>query len=105
MSKYYLGITTTPNIEEARKIAQALVKKKLVACVNIIPSVESVYWWEGKVNQEQECVLLMKTHEKKTDQLVETLPKLHSYSCPELILTPIEKGHPPYLEWIEEAVS
>jgi periplasmic divalent cation tolerance protein len=105
MPKYYLAYTTTSSHEEAKKIATALVNKKIVACVNIIPSIESIYWWEGKVMEDNECLLLMKTHEQKIGALLKTVPELHSYSCPELIVTPIEKGLPAYLQWLESSTA
>ncbi|OGP16146.1 MAG: hypothetical protein A3I75_01725 [Deltaproteobacteria bacterium RIFCSPLOWO2_02_FULL_50_16] len=105
MAEYYLAITTLPNLAEAKKLARELVEKKVVACVNILPGATSLYWWEGKIQEDAECVLLMKTHEKSIERLKKTLPELHSYSCPELVCLPIFEGHPPYLKWLEDSVT
>ena len=105
MLKHYLAITTLPNLAEAKKLARALVEEKLVACVNILPGATSLYWWEGKIQEEGECLLLMKTYQTKLAALKTTLPQKHPYSCPELVFLPIDEGHPPYLQWIEESVT
>lgn len=100
MTDYCIALTTTSSAKEARKIADALVDEGLVACVNIIPGVESVYFWQGKRCRAKEWLLLMKTRKVRIDQLKARLPQLHSYVCPELIVLPITDGLPAYLDWL-----
>ncbi|MHA1794289.1 MAG: divalent-cation tolerance protein CutA [Promethearchaeota archaeon] len=95
-------ITTVSNIEEAKKIARAVVDEKLAACVNIINGVQSIYTWEGKVNEDDEVILLMKTRQVLFDELESLVKSLHSYECPEIIMIPIVGGFKPYLTWIDE---
>lgn len=100
MTDYCIAFTTTGSSKEASRIAEALVDEGLVACVNIIPHVESVYFWQGKRCREKEHLLIMKTRRERIDALKVRLPQLHSYSCPELIFVPIEDGLTAYLDWL-----
>jgi periplasmic divalent cation tolerance protein len=92
---------TASSSEEAQKIATALVEEKLVACVNIIPQIKSVYWWEGKVCQDDEVMLISKTKQSLFSTLMNRVKALHSYEVPEIISFPISEGSPEYLSWIE----
>jgi len=84
-----LVLTTTSSKEEAEKIAQALLKERLVACVNIIENASSLFWWQGRINREKESLLFMKTSEDLFPKLEEKLRSLHSYEVPEIIGLPI----------------
>ncbi len=102
-SDFILVISTTGSVREAERISKILVEEHLVACANVVPSVRSFYWWEGKVCQDAEALIFMKTMSDKLEALKETLTRLHSYDVPELIVTPIVQGLDPYLTWVRES--
>lgn len=96
---------TASNIEEARRIARSLVEKRLVACVNIVPEIESLYWWEEKVCEDKEVLILAKTTKAKTKQVIEEVKKIHSYKVPAISVFDIVEGNEDFLEWITSEVS
>jgi len=96
-------LVTTANKKEAEKIAQALVKNKLVACVNIMQNVYSLFWWQGKLDRASETLLLIKTRNALLPKLIKKVKALHSYEVPEIIALPIIGGNPEYLKWINES--
>ncbi len=104
MARYSLVLSTCPS-DAAESIALALLKKRLCACVNIIPKVLSLYHWKGNIERESESLLLMKTEEAKKEVLLEALREVHPYDVPELVVLPIEWGSRDYLEWISESVN
>lgn len=99
-----LAITTVDRHETALSIAVTLVEERLVACVNVSSTVESIYRWKGKVEQASEYVLLMKTTPDGVDALKDRLLALHPYDVPEFVVLPIESGSEAYLAWIAECV-
>jgi periplasmic divalent cation tolerance protein len=105
MTDKVLVLTTTSNETEARKIAHELVDRKLAACVNIVPRVQSVYRWEGKVESAEEFLLLIKTTSTRTDELQAAVRELHSYELPEFVVIAMESGSEQYLNWISESVG
>lgn len=96
---------TASSEEEAQKIAIALVNEKLVACVNIIPGIRSIYWWEDKVCQEDEVMLIAKSTQSLFPSIMNRVKSLHSYQVPEIISFPISEGLPEYLNWIGEVTK
>ena len=104
MTNKRLVLTTASTLEESKKIAHALVERRLAACVNIVPKIESVYRWEGKVEEAQEYLLLIKTTDSAFSRLREAIQELHSYEVPECISLAIEEGSHPYLKWIDDSV-
>ena len=104
MTDKRLVLTTCGSLEEGRKIAQVLVERQLAACVNIVPQIESVYRWQGKVETATEWLLVIKTTERAFDRLREALIEIHPYELPECIGIAIEDGSAPYLEWIGQSV-
>ncbi|ABF40751.1 CutA1 divalent ion tolerance protein [Candidatus Koribacter versatilis Ellin345] len=98
-------LTTVAVHETAMSIAQTLVQEKLAACVNVAPAVESIYWWQGKMDHSLEYVLTIKTAAGKVDALRERLLKLHPYEVPEFVVLAVESGSEAYLGWIRESVS
>ncbi len=104
MTNKRLVLTTTSSQEEARRIAHALVERRLAACVNVVSRIDSIYRWKEKVEETQEFLLLIKTTESAVDQLREAIQELHSYEVPECIVLPIESGSEKYLNWIDESV-
>jgi periplasmic divalent cation tolerance protein len=93
----WVAYSTVDSHGRATALAHRLVDEQLVACVNIVGPVESVYRWQGKVEQTKEWMLMMKCSESQCEELKRALPRLHGY---ELILLPIADGHAPYLDWI-----
>lgn len=86
-------------------LADAVVSAKLAACVNIVPGVTSVYWWDGKVNRDSELLLMMKTRASLVPQLTEMVNEKHPFEVPELIVQPITGGLQSYLDWIGESTQ
>ena len=104
MSDLKLVLTTAGSQEEARVLARALVERRLAACVNIVPQIESIYRWKDGVEEAQEWLLLIKTSAKAFEQVRAAIQELHSYEVPECICLNIEDGSAAYLEWIRESV-
>ena len=98
-------LITTKSSPEARRIAQKLIEKKLVACVNIVAKIQSFFRWQGKVCSEQEALMIIKTRKSCFKSLVQAVKSLHSYSVPEIIALPIVEGNADYLKWIDASVS
>jgi periplasmic divalent cation tolerance protein len=94
-------IVTTGSEDEAGRIGQAVVEAGLAACANILPRIRSIYRWEGKVADETESLILLKSRPSLFDALEKEIKKLHSYSVPEVIALPIVKGSEKYLQWIQ----
>lgn len=95
---------TTSNKEEAKTIGRTLIKEKLAACVNILDGMESIYVWEGKIEEEQECVMIAKTHASKVIKLTQKVLEMHSYECPCVASISLAEGegNPDYMNWIEK---
>jgi len=104
MSDPIVVLMTAGSQEEAEQLAQALVRELLAACVNVVPGVRSVYRWEGEVQQDQEWLLIAKTHLEVLDNLVQRVQALHSYDVPEVIALPVVGGSEAYLRWLESEV-
>ena len=98
-------VLTTCALSEAESLAEKLVEDGLVACVNIIENVKSVYTWQGKVVKDQECLLVMKSSPIVYDRLEQRIKEIHSYEVPEIISIDIENGYTPYLEWLNLALK
>ena len=105
MTDKRLVLTTVSSLEEGKKIARELVERRLAACVNIVPKIESVYRWQGAVEEAQECLLLIKTTKVAYERLRDTLQQLHSYEVPECIAFEVEAGSAGYLNWIHDSVD
>jgi periplasmic divalent cation tolerance protein len=100
--KANLVYITASSEKEALDIGKTLVSERLAASVNIINPVRSLYWWEGKIQDEQEVVIVAKTGSGLVEKLTERVISMHSYICPCVVSIPIEKGNPAFLDWIEE---
>ncbi len=92
-------------MEEGEKIASSLVEHHMVACVNIVPSVKSVFFWEGKTARESEVLLIVKSRKVLLSKIVDLVKKIHSYKVPEIIALPVIGGSEEYLKWVEESTS
>jgi len=96
---------TASSEDEAARIAKALVEAKLAGCVNIIKNVRSIYSWQGKVEDETEVLMIVKTQKSLFDSLMKKVKELHSYTVPEIIAMPIVKGSEDYLKWVREVTG
>ena len=103
MSHELIVLVTTPNSAEAARIAEALVSERLAACVNVVPAIESIYRWEGKVTRDSEALLIIKTTDDRYPDLERQVKQLHSYSTPEVIAVRIEQGSEEYLQWLRDS--
>ncbi|TFF92779.1 MAG: divalent-cation tolerance protein CutA [Promethearchaeota archaeon] len=101
----YVFFVTVPTKEEGIKIANKLIESKLVACVNIIHDIHSIFWWKGAIEEDNEYLLIMKTTEKKATELIQTIETLHSYETPECIGFKIDMGSESYLKWIKNSIK
>jgi periplasmic divalent cation tolerance protein len=93
---------TVGNQSEALVIGRTLVEERLAACINVLPAMTAVYWWEGDIEQSFEVVLIAKTKEELVPELIERVKRLHSYGCPCIVSWPIQTGNQAYLDWIEK---
>lgn len=105
MTDKLIVLTTTGSQAEAEKIAHALVDRRLAACVNIVPKVQSVYRWEGKVETAEEYLLLIKTRQACEAGVCAAIRELHFYQLPECISITVEGGSKEYLQWLGESVQ
>jgi periplasmic divalent cation tolerance protein len=95
-----LAFSTFPDLETARRIARQLVAENFAACANIIPVIESIYRWQGKIEQGNETLVLFKTTAARFAAFQEKLKSLHPYDVPEIIASPVDRGLPEYLRWV-----
>jgi periplasmic divalent cation tolerance protein len=105
MTDKVLVFTTAGSDAEARNIANELVERRLAACVNIVPRIQSVYRWEGKVESAEEFLLMIKTTDARSADIKAALRELHSYDLPECVVISMQDGSAEYLKWIEESVG
>ncbi|HYM78340.1 MAG TPA: divalent-cation tolerance protein CutA [Candidatus Dormibacteraeota bacterium] len=104
MTDKRIVLSTAGSEDEARRIARHLVELQLAACVNIVPQIESVYHWQGRVESNREWLLLIKTTAEKFPGVCSAIRELHSYELPECISITVDDGSPQYLQWISDAV-
>ena len=98
--EYLTVYITTKDFREAKKLSRLLLEKRLIACANIIPSIESSYWWKGKIESHAESLLIGKTRKGLEGKIMALVKKHHSYSVPCVNFLPILKGNPDYLAWL-----
>ncbi|MCX7872090.1 MAG: divalent-cation tolerance protein CutA [Verrucomicrobiae bacterium] len=104
-ARYVAIFVTVPDLKTARKIARKALESKQIACANILPKIESHYWWQGKIDKSNELLLIMKTTLSKIKELETTVLSNHPYQTPEFIATKIENGFQDYLDWINNSVG
>jgi len=104
-SDYVIALTTLPADADAAEFARTLVDERLAACVNLLPVMESVYRWEGKIEFEAERQLVIKTSRDRVADLWDRVRELHPYEVPEFVVIPIEDGNEAYLRWIGTSTS
>ena len=98
-------LITTATEQEAHSIAELLVNQRKAACVNIVPRVDSLFWWQGKLDSAQESLLIVKTRASLLPEIIEMVKGAHSYESPEIIALPIISGNEDYLRWIDSKVK
>jgi periplasmic divalent cation tolerance protein len=103
-SRLVLATTTAPDLETAERIARRLVEDRLAACVQIVQGIRSVYRWQGRVQEEPEVLLLVKTAEPQLPRIESLLHQIHPYELPELAAVPISSGSAAYLRWLTECL-
>lgn len=101
---FYIVLVTTHEKSDAESIACKLVEEKLAACVNILPSIKSIYRWNGRIEKSGEDLLIFKTNQDNLDELIKRVKELHSYDVPEILAFQIEKGSEEYLEWLKDNI-
>lgn len=104
MAETFIYVTCESE-EQAASIGKALVGERLVACVNILGGMKSLYWWDGGVQSGEEVVLIAKTTETKVETVTERVKALHSYDVPCVVALPITGGNPDFLEWIRQETT
>ncbi len=104
-SNHCIALSTCPNSEVANNLARRVIKQQLAACVNIIPNIQSVYRWNGKIENDNESLLIIKTTQSKLVELEYFIQEHHPYDTPEFIVVNIESGSQNYLNWITQAVK
>jgi periplasmic divalent cation tolerance protein len=102
---YRIVLVTCASMAEARKIARLVIGKRLAACANILPNVESIYRWKGKIERSREVLMILKTSAARLRELEREVEQQHSYDVPEFIVLPILVGSKQYLEWIGESTQ
>jgi periplasmic divalent cation tolerance protein len=103
---HHIMVTVTADSEEqAKRIAEILLTRRLVACANIVANVQSHFWWKGKVNHSKELLILLKSRGELLDEIVRVVKENHSYEVPEVVALPIVGGNPDYLRWVDESVE
>jgi len=100
-----LVYVTAPTQAEAESLARLAVEGRLAACANILPGMRSLYWWQGKLEQADEAVLLLKTTRELAPALTEALTRAHSYDCPCVVAVDIDSGNPDFLRWIADETA
>ena len=99
-------LITTPDLESAQRIASHLVERQLAACVNILPQVQSIFRWQGSVQQAHEVLLIVKTRLELLDQqVIPAVKTIHPYQVPEILALPILGGADDYLDWLDQSVQ
>lgn len=99
--EYIVIYCTVPNKKEGKEIATVLVENEMAACVNIIDKVESIFSWNGELNEEKEVMLMIKTRKSQFRNINHTIQKMHSYNVPEVIALPITEADETYLKWVD----
>ena len=103
-ANFGIVLVTCSSADEGEKMARGLVVDRLAACVNMVKNVDSLFWWEGKVDHAQEVLLVIKTQKSRFSALESYVKAHHSYQVPEMIFLPIATGHGPYLNWIRDSL-
>ena len=98
-------LVTVPSAEAGMELARTLVAERLAACVNVVPGVRSLFFWDGRLQEESEALLIVKTGRERYEALQRRILALHPYSVPEILALPVESGSPAYVAWVREVVG
>ncbi|EEF61338.1 divalent-cation tolerance protein CutA [Pedosphaera parvula] len=104
-SKFAIVLVTAPNLNVARQLSKLALEKRLVACANLIPKIESHYWWQGRVEKSAEVLVIMKSTKSKLPALEKLILAEHPYDTPEFLVLPVNFGTERYLDWITRSVT
>lgn len=104
-TKFAIVLVTAPDLKTARALARAALKAKFIACANLVPKVESHFWWQGKIESGAEVLLILKTRKAKLAALEKLLLTRHPYETPEFLVLPLKAGNPKYLDWLTAATK
>ncbi|MCA1943880.1 MAG: divalent-cation tolerance protein CutA [Desulfovibrio sp.] len=96
---------TAPSMDEARSLGRRLLERRLCACVNMLPGMHAMYWWQDAIEESEEVVMLCKTTMGKVQSCIEAVRELHSYDIPCVVALPILAGNPDFLQWIEDETT
>jgi len=102
---HLIVLMTASTKEEADKIVRQLLNQRLIACANTLSPVKSQCWWKNKIEETDECLVVMKTQEKLFNKLTEAIRQIHSYEVPEILALPITRGSQSYLEWLDSVLA
>jgi periplasmic divalent cation tolerance protein len=101
-AKFAIVLVTAPDLKAARALAKAALQSRLIACANLIPKIESHYWWQGQIESDSEVLLILKTQKSKLAALEKLILANHSYDTPEFLVLPVSAGNKKYLDWLGE---
>jgi periplasmic divalent cation tolerance protein len=104
-TRFALVLVTAPDMKVARRLARAALQAKLIACANLVPGLESHYWWQGKLDSANEVLLLLKTTRTKLPELEKLILSQHPYDTPEFLVLPLKAGTARYLKWLGDSVA
>ncbi len=104
ISKFAVVLVTAPDLKTARTLAKAALSAKLIACANIIPKIESHYWWNGKIESGNEVLLVLKTRKSSLKPLEKLILARHPYDTPEFLVLPVQSGSRRYLDWLDASI-
>src|ERR1035441_4904387 len=101
-AKFAIVLVTAPDLKIARALAKTALQAKLIACANLVPKIESHYWWQGKIESSAEVLLVLKTQKSRLAALEKLVLAQHPYDTPEFIVLPLSAGNKKYLDWLAE---
>ena len=104
-AKFSLVLVTAPDLKTARSLARLALTARLIACANLLPKIESHYWWQAKMEASREVLLLLKTQKSKLAALKKLILAAHPYDTPEFLVLPVAKGSNGYLQWLAESLT
>ena len=105
VSRYAIVLLTAPDLKTARRLAKAALSARVAACVNLIPAIESHYWWQGKLERGIEVLLVLKTTRPRLGALEKLIVSRHPYDTPEFVVLPLAGGNKRYLDWLGASVA
>lgn len=104
-TSFNVVLVTAPSLTVARQLATAALQKRLIACANLVPQIESLYWWQDKIQTDREILLVLKTRKTHRRRLETLIRELHPYDTPEILALPIQAGNPSYLHWLHQETT